>query len=138
METAMERSRDDDPRLEFVHGDDRGDIWRVLIPPDLELLLFHCKAGCKRGGHSHTTPEVGVLLTGKMIYHKVIDGKPEALEKRPGDVTRNLPSEPHMAEFLADSWVLDWKYGPDAGVGKWETIDYPPMREQMRRAGELA
>jgi len=120
------------PRLEHVHSDARGDIYRVLIPPDQEIMLFHCKAGFKRGGHSHTAPEVVTLLAGRMNYHKVIGGVETVEEKHPGDVMRNLPDEPHMGEFLEDSWVMEWKVGPEAGVGKWETIDHEPFRVQTR------
>ena len=39
--------------LEQVHQDSRGDIYRVLLPDNRELMLFFCKAGFLRGGHSH-------------------------------------------------------------------------------------
>lgn len=127
----------EDPKLEKIHEDDRGTIYRVLIPPDFELMLFRCKAGYKRGGHSHTAPEVVAVLSGKMRYHKAKPGGHiSAEEKRPGDVIRNLPNEPHMGEFLEDTWVAEWKYGPDGGIGRWVTNDYEPLRVQARQAHE--
>lgn len=120
------------PYLEHVHSDERGDIYRVVVPPDIELMLFRCRAGYKRGGHSHTAPEIVTVLSGRMLYHKVIDGEEQVHERRPGDVMRNLPEEPHMGEFLEDTWVLEWKYGADGGIGKWKTIDYEPLRAQTR------
>lgn len=125
----------DEPRFEKLHEDARGEIYRVLIPPDFEVMLFHCRKGFKRGGHRHTAPERVALLLGRMNYHKVIDGKSEVSEKHPGDVMLNLSDEPHMGEFLEDSWVAEWKFGPDAGIGKWETIDHEPLRAQTRTPG---
>ena len=119
---------DSDPRLELVHRDDRGDIYRILIPPDIEVMLFRCVAGHLRGGHSHTAPEIVSLLAGRMNYHRIVDGVPEVLELRPGDVRVNQPGDPHMGEFLEDSWVIEWKFGPNGGIGDWQTINYPPMR----------
>mgnify|MGYP001562304250 FL=1 len=121
-----------EPRLEHVHSDARGDIYRLLVPPKLEIMLFRCKAGFKRGGHRHTAHEVVSLLSGRMNYHKVIDGQPQVEEKLPGAVMVNKPDEPHMGEFLEDSWVIEWKYGPDGGIGDWQTIDYEPLRAQTR------
>ena len=44
-------------------------------------MLFRCKAGFKRRGHRHTAHEVVSLLSGRMNYHKVIDGQPQVEEK---------------------------------------------------------
>ena len=119
------------PRLEHVHSDARGDIYRLLVPPNLEVMLFRCAAGHLRGGHSHTAPEIVSLLAGRMYYHRIVDGVPETLAGVPGDVWVDQPGDPHMGEFLEDSWVIEWKFGPNAGIGKWETVDYPPLRERV-------
>ena len=120
-----------EPRLDHIHSDARGDIYRLLVPPDLEVMLFRCKAGQLRGGHSHTVPEVVSVLAGAMNYHRIIGGQYNIERTAPGDCRVNLPGQPHMGEFLEDSWVIEWKFGPNAGIGKWETVDYPPLRERV-------
>ena len=128
------------PCLEHVHSDARGDIYRLLIPPNLEVMLFRCAAGHLRGGHSHTAPEIVSLLSGRMNYHRVVDGVPEVQEIKPGDVRVNRVGDPHMGEFLEDSWVIEWKFGPHGGIGDWHTTDHPPMRAQVaeRRGREAS
>ena len=119
----------DEPILELVHRDGRGDIYRVAIPPDREIMIFRCRAGFLRGGHSHTCPEIVSVLSGRMRYHKTVDGVATVEERGPGDAWANLPGEPHMGEFLEESWVVEWKYGPDAGEGRWTTVDHAPYRD---------
>jgi|GEM_PF-3164806 len=117
--------------LELVHHDPRGDIYRVLLPGDRELMLFFCKAGHLRGGHSHNVPEMVILLSGKMRYHKWLNGEGEVRELEPGDVSYNPPGIPHMGEFIEDSWVVDWKLG-DVPAGGFTTTDFEPFRKLVR------
>lgn len=117
--------------VQKVHEDPRGTIFSILLPPNRELMLFFCKAGYLRGGHSHSVPEIVIVLSGKLQYHKVVDGKEKVFELSDGDVVYNLPTEPHMAGFLLDSWVAEWKI--NSGIGEWTTTDYEPFRSQVRR-----
>ena len=116
--------------LTLEHQDSRGDIYRVLLPGNQELLLFFCKAGYLRGGHSHDVPEVSLLLSGRMKYYKHTDQGDIILELRGGGVNYNQPGEAHLAEFLEDSWLVEWKI--DTEIGLWTTTDYEPQRAQVR------
>lgn len=116
--------------IKLEYSDPRGDIYSIAIPPDQELMLFFCKAGYLRGGHSHDVPEVVLLLSGRMKYHKVVNGEDDTLELGPGEVSYNLPGQPHMGEFLEDSWLIEWKIGTK--VGDWTTTDYEPYRAMVR------
>lgn len=114
-----------------VHQDARGEIYRVLLPGNRELMLFHCLAGYFRGGHSHDVDEMVILLSGKMRYHKWINGAEEITDLAPGEVSYNWKGEPHLGEFLEDSWVVDWKL-VDVPAGGFTTTDFEPFRKLVR------
>lgn len=125
--------------IETVHIDSRGETYRVvaqdvhgLIFGGRELMLFYCLKGGLRGGHYHDADEVVMVLSGKVRYHKMVGGQPTTQVLAEGDTVLNKAGEPHMGEFLEDSWVLDWKVGPKAAIGAWSTTDYQPFREQVR------
>ncbi len=129
-ETDMRETASKPPRLELVHQDARGEIYRVLLPTDQELMLFFCKAGYLRGGHSHDVPEVVMLLSGRMVYHKMVDGRHEVFELGPGEVSYHEAGVPHMGEFTEDTFLIDWK--PGTKIGEFETTDYEPFRSEVR------
>lgn len=123
--------------VKLEQADARGEIYSLLLPTGEELMLFHCKAGYLRGGHSHNVPEVVMVLSGQLTYYKK-----KGLEVvmmaggLPGKVIWNLPGVPHMAEFLEDSWVIEYKIGTPAGTAV--TTSYPPFRDQVdARMAEL-
>lgn len=116
--------------LNLEHEDPRGSIYKVAMPSGQELLVFFCKAGYLRGGHSHDVHEVILVLSGRLRYHKVTEGQEAILELGPGDVSYNLPGTPHMGEFLEDTWLVEWKI--NAAVGDWTTTDYEPFRKLVR------
>ena len=118
--------------LKLEHQDTRGVILQIGMPGDHELLLFFCRAGYLRGGHSHDVPEMVVLLSGRMKYHKHTEQGYTVLELRGGDVSYNQPGEAHMGEFLEDTWLVEWKLGPNSAIGKWTTTDFEPFRKQVR------
>lgn len=118
-------------QLETIHQDARGEIYRVLLPGEQELMLFHCKAGYLRGGHSHDCAEMVMLLSGKLRYHKMVAGFLEVTDLVEGEVTYNPAGVPHMGEFLEDSWVLDWKLG-GVPAGGFVTTDYEPFRKLVK------
>ena len=117
--------------LEQVHQDSRGDIYRVLLPGNRELMLFFCRAGYLRGGHSHDCNEMVVLLSGKMRYHKWVNGAEELTDLEEGQVSYNPAGVPHMGEFLTDCWLIDWKLG-GVPAGGFLTNDFEPFRKQVR------
>lgn len=119
------------PKLVKVHTDPRGEIYQVLLPGERELMLFFCKAGYLRGGHSHDCDEMVILLSGKIRYHKWVNDAEELTDLEPGQVSYNPAGIPHMGEFLADSWVLDWKLG-DVQAGGFVTQDFEPFRKLVR------
>ena len=119
-------------KLDKIHSDARGDIYQVVLPKNRELMLFFCRAGHLRGGHSHDCTEAVFLLSGKLRYHKMVNGQEVISEMSPGDVSYNLPGVPHLGEFLEDSWVVDWK--TDAGIGEFTTTDYEPFRARVRES----
>ena len=118
--------------LTLEHFDARGALYRLLLPTNQELLLFFSKAGSLRGGHSHNVPEIVVLLTGKLKYIKRHGEKEEVFELSAGQVAWHSPGEIHMAEFLEDSWLVEFKI--NSLVGEWVTTDYEPYREKVRRS----
>ncbi len=99
-------------------------------------MIFYCKAGHCRGGHFHDCDEMIVLLSGKMRYHKWIDGKEEITYLAEGETSYNPAGVPHMGEFLEDSWIIDWKVGDLAKsqIGGFITTNFEPFREQVRRS----
>ena len=119
--------------LENVYSDARGDILRVLLPGNQELMLLFCKKGYLRGGHSHDCDEMVILLKGKMRYHKWIDGAEVITDIESDQVSYNPAGVPHMGEFLEDSWVLDWKLG-GAQAGGFVTTDFEPFRKLVRES----
>ena len=121
--------------LEQLHSDPRGDIYRVLLPGDRELMLFFCKAGYLRGGHSHDCSEMVILLSGKMRYHKWVDGAEELTDLEEGQVSYNPAGVAHLGEFLTDCWLLDWKLGGVPASG-FVTTDFPQFRERVLRTLE--
>jgi len=120
-----------DVQLKQIHQDSRGEIYQVVLPGNRELMLFHCKAGYLRGGHSHDCDELVILLSGKLRYHKWVYEADQVTDLEPGAVSYNPAGVPHMGEFLEDSWVLDWKLG-NVGIGEFVTTDFEPFRKLVR------
>ncbi|MDP2662117.1 MAG: hypothetical protein Q8R28_15435 [Dehalococcoidia bacterium] len=126
-----------DVALEKVNEDARGAIFSVKIPPDQELMVFFCKAGHFRGGHSHDVREAVLLLSGRFRYHKSAPNWESGVrriewveEMYPGMMSMNEAGVDHMGEFLEDSWLVEWKLNTHNGA--WTTTDYEPMREKVR------
>lgn len=118
----------------LVHQDARGEIYSLLLPTNQELMVFHCKAGYLRGGHSHDVPEVVLVLAGHFHYHKWLNGQEVVTEMYPGNCELNRPGEAHMGEFLEDTWLAEIKLGEHAGVGQWSTTDFEPFRQRVRES----
>jgi len=120
-----------EPKLEPVAKDERGESWRVLFPDNREALLIFTKKGFLRGGHSHSNPEISLILTGKVRNWKIVDGCTELInDLSAGNFMINQPGEPHLTLALEDYWILDWKI--DAQIGEWTTTDYEPYRKRVR------
>ena len=117
--------------FENIHSDSRGDIYRVLLPGNQELMLFFCKAGFLRGGHSHNCDEMVILLSGKMRYHKWQDGAEELTDLQEGQVSYTPAGVAHLGEFLTDCWLIDWKLG-GVPAGGFTTQDFEPFRKLVR------
>ena len=129
----------DEPELKLEHQDSRGQIYSIQLPGDREVMLLQSKQGSLRGGHAHDVDEIVVFLTGKMTYHKLkeIEADGEWLadgeitrDMKPGDVSFNPRGQFHMAEFLEDSWVLEYKLCKDKH--SWKNIDFAPWRERVK------
>lgn len=120
------------PTIERVSADARGEIYSVSLPGDQELMLLHSWAGSLRGGHSHDVSEVVVLLTGAMRYYKKMSADaPETYELlHGGDVSFNQKGQFHLGEFVADTWLLEWKIG--TSKTGWKNLDHAPYRERVR------
>ena len=119
------------PRIELVHADNRGEIYSIELPDGQELMLLHSVAGSLRGGHSHSCAEVVLLLSGKMRYHKQINGLPHDTQIKVmagGDLSHNPAGQNHMGECLEDSWIVEYKF---AKKGEWTQANYAPYREQV-------
>ena len=116
--------------LEPVAKDYRGESWRIVFPDNREALLIFSKAGFLRGGHSHSKPEISLLLTGKVRNWKIVNGTEVITEKSAGEFMMNQAGEPHLTLALDDCWLIDWKI--DAHIGEWETTNYEPYRIRVR------
>jgi len=117
-------------KLEPVSKDFRGESWRIVFPDNREALLIFTKAGFYRGGHSHSKPEISLLLTGKVRNWKIINGAEVVIEKVAGEFMINQADEPHLTLALEDFWLIDWKI--DAHIGEWTTTNYEPYRVRVR------
>ena len=117
--------------LEQVHTDPRGDIYRVLLPGGRELMLFFCKAGYFRGGHSHDCDELVLLLSGKLRYHKWVNGAEDVTDLDEGGVSYTQAGIAHLGEFITDCWLIDWKLG-GVQAGGFVTVDFEPFRKLVR------
>ena len=71
------------------------------------------------------------LVSGELEYHKAESTLP-GFAVRPGMVVWNYPGEPHYGEFVEDSWLIEFKYGPNSAVGQWENVEYEPFRKIVR------
>jgi hypothetical protein len=119
-----------DPTIRLIAEDKRGAAWSLKLPNGREAVLIYTKKGYYRGGHSHTVPEVSMLLTGSIHYKKRFnsdDGHVQEAEfnETAGETLYNDAGEPHLAHFLEDSWLLDWKLSDGPVV----TSNYPPYRK---------
>jgi hypothetical protein len=117
-------------KLEPVAKDHRGESWRILFPGNREALLIFTKKGFFRGGHSHSKPEISLLLTGKVRNWKIVNGAEVIAEKSAGEFMINQADEPHLTLALEDFWLIDWKI--DAHIGEWTTTNYEPYRVRVR------
>lgn len=123
-----------EPTLKLIHQDSRGEMYQILLPTGQEIMLLHSNAGAVRGGHSHTALEMVTLVTGELLYHKKfsLHGDAEQFSLIPGECIVNWPHQPHYGEFLQDSWLIEFKYGPNSAVGQWENVDHEPFRKMVR------
>jgi len=117
------------PVLKLEHADARGEIYSITLPGDQELMLLHSKTGSLRGGHAHDVSETVVMLTGKMRYYKKTSIGEYDLDLNPGACSFNPAMEPHMGEFLEDSWLIEWKI--NTSKGQWRNIDDPELRAKV-------
>ena len=105
-------------------------MYAIDLPDNREVMLLFSKAGTLRGGHSHSVPEQVLVLTGRMLYHKMRPGRSGIVtELEPGDCSFNDAGVIHMGEFLEDSWIIEAKM---ARKGEWSQIDYEPYRARVR------
>mgnify|MGYP001572940857 CR=1 FL=1 len=118
------------PELTLIHEDKRGAIYSILLPTKQELMLFHSNAGFLRGGHSHDVPEIVMLLSGRLRYHKMVGGQEVVIVLEPGEISFNAPGEPHMGFFEEESWLIEWKINTPAGG--FLTTDFEPFRDLVR------
>ena len=119
------------PEIKLELADDRGEIYSITLPDDPELMLLHSKKGTLRGGHSHDVEEIIVMLSGGMIYHKGFGDFRGSMSTtlKEGDVSRNKLGQPHMGEFLEDTWLIEYKMGTHRRASV--TTDYEPYRSQV-------
>ena len=85
-----------EPTIKLEHNDARGSIYSITLPDNKELMLLFSKAGVFRGGHSHDCDEIVVLLSGKMWYHKLVDGVEQITVLRAWDTSFNKAGEIHL------------------------------------------
>ena len=121
-----------EPRLESVAKDYRGESWRILLPDNREMMLIFTKADRLRGGHSHSKPEISLILTGTVRSWKIIARGPEMRDKSAGEFMINEAGEPHLTLALEDCWLIDWKI--NARIGEWTTTNYEPYRKLVDEA----
>lgn len=104
-------------------------MYSITFPGEHELILLHSKAGTLRGGHSHTVPEHVLVLSGRMLYHRLTEtGKEQVEELLDGTASFNPAGAVHMGEFPEDTWVLEYKL---ARKGEWSNVNYPAWREKV-------
>jgi quercetin dioxygenase-like cupin family protein len=115
------------PVLRLEHSDSRGEIYSITLPDGRELMLLHSKEGSIRGGHAHDVNETILVLNGAMRYYKVPGGTEAVTMLMDGDVSFNTAGEPHMGEFLQDTWLVEWKIG--VKPGEWKNIDHDDYRK---------
>lgn len=116
------------PTLKLIHEDARGELYSIAIG-DRELMLLHSKAGTLRGGHSHSVPELVLVLTGKLRYHKLRVGEERVEVLGDGMTSYNPAGLIHMGEFPEDTWLLEWKVCSDKGA--WTQENYLPWRARV-------
>lgn len=117
-------------KLEKVSEDYRGLTYRVILPDNRELMLINTRRGFFRGGHSHSKPEISLLLMGRVRNWKIVNDTEVITEKSAGEFMTNQAGEPHLTLALEDYWLLDWKI--DAHIGEWATTNYEPYRVRVR------
>ena len=96
-----------EPTVSLVSDDARGQIYVVNLPGDRELLLLHSVKGTLRGGHSHDVDEVVTMLSGAMLYHKLVDGREQT---QPLTVTVSKTSDgqdDYLQILSADSFSVN-------------------------------
>ena len=120
-----------EPTITPIYQDKRGKAWSIKFD-GRELVLIYSKAGAYRGGHYHTKPEVSLLLTGKAEYTKKIGKEEYQFVQTPGHLLTNDALEPHLAHFLADSWLIDWK----TAEGEYLTVNIPKYRKIVEKSLE--
>lgn len=119
-----------EPQIKLEHSDSRGEIYSLQLPDDRELMLLFSKKGSLRGGHAHDVNEIVVVLTGSMVYKKRDEmGEESSQIVKGGQESYNAAGVYHLAEFLEDSWVLEWKI--NTNKKGWRNIDYRPYREKV-------
>ena len=120
-----------EPQIKLEHQDSRGEIYSIQLPDDRELMLIHSTAGAKRGGHSHDCHEIVSILSGKMLYRRIMNGQDMTMILTELGSSNNMAGEIHMGEFLEDTWLIEYKLAPKDG---WTQENYQPFRKQVRES----
>lgn len=115
------------PKIELIQEDYRGASYQLLFPDNREAVLIFTKAGFYRGGHSHSKPEISLILSGRLKNWKRTGDLELTTEKGEGEFMMNSPGEPHVTLAITDYWLLDWKLG--AKIGESVSENYPPYRK---------
>lgn len=119
-----------EPTISLIFKDKRGESYSIKLPNGRELVLIHSVKGAWRGGHYHTVPEVSLCLTGSIRYTKRYNEdsgihRELTFVDKAGEMLFNDAYEPHVAHFLEDNWLIDWKLKE----GPFETINVSEYRK---------
>ena len=116
------------PVLKLEHSDKRGEIYSIALDGDREMMLLFSKKGSVRGGHAHDVDEVVLVLSGMLKYTKRSD---DTSERRhvlgSGAFIRHTAGEYHLAEFIEDTWLIEWKLNTTKHA--WKNVNWPAYRE---------
>lgn len=102
-----------DPKIEKIHEDKRGTIYRFFIDGKERLLIF-TKEGYLRGGHMHKEIQQNFVLSGAIEWTEFHGTHDDNKIMQEGESNTVMPFTPHLLTAVTDCWIIENKFSHES------------------------
>ena len=105
--------------------DKRGDLFDLGDLGEVHINVLTTGKNRIRGGHYHDYPEEFYIISGKLEFHELVDGKEVINYFGPDKTIVTTPNIPHYAKAVEDSVMLEYRPKKIS----YKATDYDPWRK---------